>query len=289
MTHRPYLLRMKHTAALCIVALALLVATACTKSEPAAAPQSPQSSVVSLNAPEPEPGQMRWDPARGIIPSSIYNAHPEFSTEQMALVKQMVREHAAAGRDPRALFRGDSIGLDFAEHAPLKAGDVVADIGAGTGGLEVSLLAQKTPFAKLYAVDIDAAALDVLRFVLEETKLPGREKVVAVNNTLSDLKLPAGAIDVMILLNTPLYTRPGASPEATPDPGARATLTQMAAALRPGGVLHVFEREEIFNGAPEQAFATIVGPFAAVGLEPVLQERLRINNPHFHVRFTKPR
>ena len=80
----------------------------------------------------------------------------------------------------------------------LKDGDVVAEIGAGTGFFSRRLARAVAPAGKIYANDIQPGMLDKLR------ELAGKEgiaNIVPVLGTETDLKLPAGQMDWVLLVD----------------------------------------------------------------------------------------
>lgn len=80
----------------------------------------------------------------------------------------------------------------------LKAGDSVADIGAGTGYFSWRLARKVGPRGKVYAVDIQEEMLDLLD---KQMKQRGVENVEPVLGEIADPKLPAGAVDLVIMVD----------------------------------------------------------------------------------------
>jgi len=80
----------------------------------------------------------------------------------------------------------------------IEPGETVAEIGAGTGYFTKILSIQVGPQGKVYAVDISQPMLDHLM----GRKDVVAERVVPVLGAADDPKLPAGAIDAVVVLNT---------------------------------------------------------------------------------------
>lgn len=84
------------------------------------------------------------------------------------------------------------------ETLKFKPGENVADIGAGTGYFTRRIAKRVRPGGKVFAVEIQQQMLDVLT-----NKLAGQgiTNVVPVLGTTQDPKLPAGAIDTILLVD----------------------------------------------------------------------------------------
>jgi SAM-dependent methyltransferase len=75
---------------------------------------------------------------------------------------------------------------------------VFADIGAGSGYMTWRLAERTGPGGKVYAVDIQAAMLDLLRGNIRERHLDNVEPVLGA---IDDPKLPSNAIDLILLVD----------------------------------------------------------------------------------------
>lgn len=82
------------------------------------------------------------------------------------------------------------------EKLQLKPGDVVADIGSGSGSYSVPMARAIGPNGTLYAVDIDQEMLD---FVSEKASKDGVENVRTVLGEYNDPKLPVNDVDVAFM------------------------------------------------------------------------------------------
>jgi ubiquinone/menaquinone biosynthesis C-methylase UbiE len=80
----------------------------------------------------------------------------------------------------------------------LKAGDVVADIGAGSGYYTFRMADLVGPTGKIYAVDIQPEMLALIRKKMKEKKI---EHVVPHMGKVSDPKLPEAGIDLILMVD----------------------------------------------------------------------------------------
>lgn len=78
----------------------------------------------------------------------------------------------------------------------IKPGDVLADIGAGTGYFSFRM-AKIAAQGKVYAVDIQQEMLDII----DQRKPSEGANVVTVLGTISDPKLPPNAVDLILLVD----------------------------------------------------------------------------------------
>jgi ubiquinone/menaquinone biosynthesis C-methylase UbiE len=80
----------------------------------------------------------------------------------------------------------------------LTPGMVVADIGAGSGYHTFQMAGKVGPKGKVYAVDVQKEMLDILR---RRTKSAKVTNVVPVLGTVTDPKLPANSIDLILMVD----------------------------------------------------------------------------------------
>lgn len=76
---------------------------------------------------------------------------------------------------------------------PLKETDNILDFGAGTGYFSIPV-AKKTT-GKVYALDIDASMLDIIKEIALKEHLTN---IVPVQESMAELSLPNGTIDMII-------------------------------------------------------------------------------------------
>jgi ubiquinone/menaquinone biosynthesis C-methylase UbiE len=105
----------------------------------------------------------------------------------------------------------------------IKPGDVVADMGAGSGYFTFRLAERVGPRGKVLAVDIQPEMLTLIRQRMKARKLTNIEPI---QGTESDPKLPADAVDLILMVD--VYHEFAYPYEMT---------VAMARALKPGGRL----------------------------------------------------
>lgn len=134
-----------------------------------------------------------------------------------------VMGHEGAGWLERPEREAEEMPQRLVAALALRPGDRVADIGAGTGYVTRRLAAAVAPSGSVYAVDIQPEMLVELTNRLARV---GLTNVVAVLGAEDDPRLPAAALDAIVLVD--VYHEFDHPAEMT-----RA----MCAALRPGGRL----------------------------------------------------
>ena len=109
----------------------------------------------------------------------------------------------------------------------LEAGAVVADVGAGKGGLTLALASEVGSNGRVFSTDIDPGRVRALREAAAAAKLGN---VTVVEASASETGLPASCCDAIVLRRVYHHLT---------DPSAiNASLLR---ALRPGGVLAVID------------------------------------------------
>jgi SAM-dependent methyltransferase len=225
-------------------ALLLLLLTACEQaSTPSASPPEPAPQA----RPEPPPvraeGQehsedpietVRQEIANGEIPRSLPG---RLEPEDQATLEGRIREQVAAGKPLSSLYRPAVTSPAFIATLGIGPDEVVADIGAGTGGLELALLEQGVPFGSIHAVDVSAESLDLLQLQLDAARLPGSERVAIVRSQPTDVELPAGTIDRALIINVSSFNAEQGEQGLSLRPEIAACLGTLAEAMKPGAEL----------------------------------------------------
>ena len=109
----------------------------------------------------------------------------------------------------------------------LEDGDVVADIGVGSGFFARRMARLVAPTGTVYAVDIQPEMLEILQGYIEEEGVTG---IVPVLSEFDDPKLPEGEIDWILLVD--VYHEFG---------NHEAMLAKMREALKPDGRVALLE------------------------------------------------
>ena len=127
-------------------------------------------------------------------------------------------------RDDREATEKPEHVLDVLE---IKPGDVVADVGAGSGYFTVRIAKRVGPRGRVLATDLQPEMLSLLR---EKTKAQGLTNVVPILATESDAKLPRAEVDLVLMVD--VY-------HELPKP--KETLAMIHASLRQGGRVALVE------------------------------------------------
>ncbi|MDD5541709.1 MAG: methyltransferase domain-containing protein [Acidobacteriia bacterium] len=126
--------------------------------------------------------------------------------------------------------------VEIIEALALKPGETVADIGSGAGYFTGWLSQAVSAKGKVYAVDINTQAIQLLKDKLPFYPIKNIEPVLC---TESDLKLPPQSLDVAFLLNTFSVV------------SQKETMLQnVMTALKPHGRLTIIDWRENLDGPP---------------------------------------
>jgi precorrin-6B methylase 2 len=110
----------------------------------------------------------------------------------------MVMGHQAAGWLERPEREQEERTDLLIEAMRLTDGEVIADIGAGSGYFTWRMARIVAPKGKIYAVDIQQQMLDLLMLNMRKRRV---ENVVPVLGTPSDPKLPPNEIDTILMVD----------------------------------------------------------------------------------------
>jgi ubiquinone/menaquinone biosynthesis C-methylase UbiE len=135
----------------------------------------------------------------------------------------LVMGHEAAGWLDRPEREKEEQPTKLLDALKLKPGEVVADVGAGSGYLTFRMAERVGPTGKVLAVDIQPEMLALIR---QKMKQKGVTNVEPVMGTVSDPKLPASGVDTILMVDVyHEFSHPYEMTEA------------MVKALKPGGRL----------------------------------------------------
>jgi ubiquinone/menaquinone biosynthesis C-methylase UbiE len=135
----------------------------------------------------------------------------------------LVMGHEAAGWLDRPEREKEEQPARLVELLRFKPGEVVADVGAGSGYLTFRIAAEVGATGKVLAVDVQPEMLEIIRNKMQDR---GVKHVEPVLGTESDPKLPAAAVDTIIMVD--VYHELSHPYEMT---------DAMVKALKPGGRL----------------------------------------------------
>ena len=112
----------------------------------------------------------------------------------------------------------------------IKAGSVVADVGAGEGYFTFHLAERVGPEGRVYAEDVDDKPLGKIR---ERVTKKGLKQVETILGTQKNPRLPKNSLDAILVVNAYHEMRK-----------YDAMLRRMYAALKPGGRLAIIDHED---------------------------------------------
>jgi ubiquinone/menaquinone biosynthesis C-methylase UbiE len=184
--------------------LSTIVCGACAKSAP---PASPGSQAAPAAAPA------------ALAPSANPGINDRYATAEGRARSKTVFEGSE-----RAAFQKPE---DIARLLALNAGEVVADVGAGTGYMTGVLSKAVGARGKVYAEDITPGFLDEVRAKIATEKLANVDVVLG---TATDAKLPDACCDAILVLDTYHHFE-------WPEP----MLASLKKALKPKGRLVIIE------------------------------------------------
>jgi ubiquinone/menaquinone biosynthesis C-methylase UbiE len=157
-------------------------------------------------------------------------------------------------------------------------GMVVADVGAGSGYMTVRLARRVGPTGKVYANDLQPAMLEIIR---DKAREQGLSNVEIVRGTEDDVRLPEGAIDLVLLVD--VYHELS---------HPQAMLQSIRRALKPNGrlVLVEYRKEDPSIPIADTHRVTVAEARTEVEAEGFVFDRLLTALPRQHVIvFRKPK
>jgi len=110
----------------------------------------------------------------------------------------LVMGHLAAGWLERPEREREEAPMKLLEALKLKPGDVVADIGAGSGYFTFRIAEKIGPRGKVLAVDIQPEMLTLIRQKMKAAKVENIEPILGAE---SDPKLPENSTDLILMVD----------------------------------------------------------------------------------------
>ncbi len=110
----------------------------------------------------------------------------------------LVMGHLAAGWLERPEREQEEQPAKLIEALQLKPGQVIADIGAGSGYYSFRMAEKVGPKGKVFAVDIQREMLEIIRQRMRVRKI---SNVEPIQGTVTDPKLPAGTVDLILMVD----------------------------------------------------------------------------------------
>jgi protein-L-isoaspartate O-methyltransferase len=141
--------------------------------------------------PDPQASQPKYETKQDHDPDGIGKFY-------MGREIAQVMGHLAAGWLERPEREQEEKSSELWKLLKVKEGDVVADVGAGSGYHTFMLAKMVGPKGKVYAVDIQKEMLDIIRARIKAFKI---KNVVPVMGSISDPKLPAGQVDMIMMVD----------------------------------------------------------------------------------------
>lgn len=167
---------------------------------------------------------------------------------------------------------------DILTRLQLRPGQVVADIGAGTGFFTAMMARAVSPGGRVYAVDIARNFVDAS---VQRARDLGLDNVVGIVNDPRDTGLPPNSVDLVFISDTYHHFEYPAS-----------TLRSIHQALRPNGEMVVIDFKRIpgFSspwvlGHVRAGEAVVTAEIEKAGF--AVKERLDFMQTQYFLRFTK--
>jgi ubiquinone/menaquinone biosynthesis C-methylase UbiE len=110
----------------------------------------------------------------------------------------LVMGHEAAGWLDRPEREKEEQPARLIDLLKFKPGEVVADVGAGSGYLSFRVAEKVGPTGKVLAVDVQPEMLAIIRKKMKERNVANIEPVLGIE---ADPKLPAGGVDAIVMVD----------------------------------------------------------------------------------------
>jgi SAM-dependent methyltransferase len=150
---------------------------------------------------------LRAEPVKPADPAKPDESHYEFHKEHdpngigkfyMGREIAQVMGHEAAGWLERPEREKEEQPTKLLEALKVQPGDVVADVGAGSGYLSFRLAEVVGNKGKVLAEDIQPEMLDIIRKRMKDKKVANVEPVLG---TITDPKLPTAGVDLILMVD----------------------------------------------------------------------------------------
>ncbi len=150
---------------------------------------------------------LQAEPLKPADPAKPDESHYEFHKEHdpdgigkfyMGREIAEVMGHEAAGWLERPEREKEEQPTKLLELLKVRPGDVIADVGAGSGYMSFRLAEAVGAKGKVYAEDIQPEMLDLIRKRMKDKKV---ENVEPLLGTITDPKLPAAGVDLILMVD----------------------------------------------------------------------------------------
>ncbi len=165
-------------------------------------------------------------------------------------------------------------------HFHLKAGDTVADFGAGSGYYLEAMSKAVGPSGRVYAIEIQRELVEKMGDVIRSQGLSNVDPLWCDLEEPNGVKIEDGALDVVVLINTLFILEDKA-----------ATISEAARTLRSGGRFILIDWSESFGGLGPQPFQVVTEVDAQALVESshfVLERKFDAGDHHYGLAFKKP-
>ena len=205
---------------------------------PAKETSAPAGKAARKGRPPGRVGEGHFEFERGRLPRSVPRA--------LTPAERQPWDRAVADAKNRGklhtLFRPAISSAAFIRTTGIQPGDVVADIGCGTGALQIGLLEHRIPFARMYAVDQQEGALALLDHTLRATQYPGWKKIQTLVPGRDVRRLPDGSLHRALIVNVMQFIFDKRSRVINSErQSVLRFLTSLKKALRPGGLVYNYK------------------------------------------------